>query len=53
MEKLDFYALDGMRKLDCYWLDGTDGQDGMGVEWVWDVGTSVSRRRNRSATIGS
>ena len=41
-----FCALDGMRKLACYWLDG------MGMGRGWDGGTDVSRRRNGSATIG-
>ena len=42
-----------MRKLACYWPDGTDILNGMGVEQGWYGGTDVSRRRNGSATIGS
>ena len=45
-----FYALAG------YWLDvtdGTDGLDGTLVGQGWDGGTDVSRSQNGSATIGA
>ena len=42
-----------MRKLACYWLDGTDGTDGTGVGQGWDGRTDVRRSRNGSAAIES
>ena len=43
-----FYALAGLLL-----AGGTDGLDETLVGWGWDVETNVSRRRNRSTTIGS
>ena len=42
-----------MRCLVCYWLDETYGTDGTLVGRGWYGGTGVSRRWNRSATIGA